>query len=132
MQILIDGDACNVIELTEKVAKSKTIECHIYCDASRILESDYSEIHIIEKGRDSTDFAILKKCGINDIVITSDSGLAAMVLAKKAYVLNPHGFEYTNENIMGYLNRRHTRKNLMRKTNRNQVRMDQGIAWIPQ
>lgn len=120
--IYIDGDACNVISKTETLAKQFNIPCHIYCDTHRMLESKYSEIHIVDHGRDSADFAIVNKCGENDIVITHDSGLAAMVLAKHAIAINPRGFEYTQQNILQLLTSRHVRNHEMRKTNRNQVK----------
>lgn len=121
MTIYIDGDACNKIDAIEKIAKEKNIQCHIYCNTTKLLESDYSTVHIVDKGLDKTDFAILNKCGTNDIVITNDNGLAAMVLAKKAYAINTRGFEYTEHNIMLYLNNRHLRKQTVQKTNRHQV-----------
>lgn len=122
MKILIDGDACNVINTTEYIAKTKDIECHICCDTNHLLESDYSEIHIVDSRKDSADFYILNKCDKFDIVITNDSGLAAMVLAKHAYAVNSHGFEYTNENINSYLNSRYIRSFVARKSNRQQVK----------
>ena len=121
MKILIDGDSCNVIPYTEKIAKRNNIMCHIYCDTSRLLESEYSEIHIVDKGKDSADFAILNKCGKHDVVVTNDSGLAAMVLAKQGYAINSHGFEYTKGNIDSYLNRRHLRNITKRRTNKQKV-----------
>lgn len=122
MMILIDGDACNVITITEQLAQEKSIQCHIYCDTQRILESNYSEIHIVDKGRDSADFAIVNKCSYNDIVITNDSGLAAMVLAKHGIAINSKGFEYTKSNIMSYLTTRYIRDHESRKNNRNQIK----------
>lgn len=120
--ILIDGDACSVITKTEQLAKKYNIPCHIYCDTHRILDSNYSEIHIVDHGRDSADFAIVNKCGKNDIVITNDSGLAAMVLAKQSIAINSKGFEYTKQNILSLLTSRHIRSHEVRKTNRNQVK----------
>ena len=121
MMILIDGDACGVINVTERLAKEMNIPCHIYCDTSRMLESSYSEIHIVDKGRDSADFAIINKCTSNDIVITNDSGLATMVLAKNGIAINAKGFEYTTHNIMSYLTKRYIRQHESKKLNRNQV-----------
>ena len=120
--ILIDGDSCNVIAITEKLAKKYAIPCHIYCDTHRFLESDYSEIHIVDSGRDSADFAIINKCGCNDIVITNDSGLAAMVLSRNAIAINSKGFEYTKHNIMSYLTTRYIRSHESKRLNRNQVK----------
>lgn len=122
MKILIDGDACSVIGLTEMVARSANIPCHIYCDSSRVIESDYSEIHIVGTARDATDFAIINKCDNNDIVITNDSGLAAMVLAKKGYAIKSNGIEYDKTNINQFLNRRYVNAQTRRKTNRDCVK----------
>ncbi len=122
MQIIIDGDACNVIAPTERIAQKYNIPCHIYCDTKHLLESSYSQIHIVETRNDSADFAILNKCGRQDIVITNDSGLAAMVLAKNAYAINSKGFAYDDSNIMLYLNNRHLRKRTIQKTHKLQVK----------
>lgn len=107
MKILIDGDACSKIAMIEKIAKQKHIPCHIYCDASRDIYSDYSEVHIVEIGFNSADMAIINHCRKGDVVITNDTGLAAMILAKSAYVMNNHGMEFTNDNITQLLMRRY-------------------------
>ena len=122
MKILIDGDSCNVIPCTERIASTKNIMCHIYCDVKHFMKSDYSEIHVTDSRKDAADFAILNKCNKNDIVITNDSGLAAMVLSKRAYVINSHGFEYTKHNIDAYLNSRYLRSFAARKTNKQQIK----------
>lgn len=122
MKILIDGDSCCVISSTEKIAKQYDIPCHIYCDTKHMLDSSYSEIHIVDSGKDSADFAIINKCDREDIVITNDSGLAAMVLAKNGFALNSNGTEYTKKNILSFLNKRYVRRDAQRKTNRDQVR----------
>lgn len=121
MKILIDGDACCVISSTEYVARQHNVPCHIYCDIKHLLESEYSEIHYVERRQDSADFAIANACERGDIVITNDSGLAALVLAKQAYALNSYGVEYTKKNIMSFLNKRYVRKTEQKKTNRTQV-----------
>lgn len=121
IKILIDGDACPVVATTEKIASEKNLECHIYCDTSRIIESDYSSIHIVDKGADATDFAIIRACGKNDIVITNDSGLAAMILSKKGIPITSYGMEYTDQNIMSFLNRRFMRQDAKRRTKRSRV-----------
>ena len=122
MKILIDGDGCSVISLTEEIAKSMNIECHIYCDTNHIIKSDYSDVHIVDYGADSVDFMILNKCDRHDIIVTGDSGLAAMALTQNTYVINPKGFEYTDKNIMSCLTRRHIRKQIVHKTQKSQVK----------
>lgn len=122
MKILIDGDSCCVISSTEKIARQYDIPCHIYCDTKHALDSSYSEIHIVSSGKDSADFAIVNKCDRNDIVITNDGGLAAMVLAKNGFALNSSGVEYTKTNILSYLNKRYVRSSEQRRTRRDKVK----------
>lgn len=123
MKILIDGDSCNRISETERIAAGYGIETHIFCDTCHAVESGSSVIHIVDRGPDSADFAIIKQCTSGDIVITSDAGLAAMALAMSAAVLNPKGFRYTNRNVSSLLIRRHMRKQAVRRTGRKQVAM---------
>lgn len=113
--ILIDGDSCPRLQQTEKIAKEYNIECHIFCNTHSYLDSDYSTIHIVGDGPDAADFAIIKMCNPNDIVITSDSGLAAMVLSRGAFAVSYKGFEFTKSNIDSYLNSRYIRKYESRK-----------------
>lgn len=121
MKIFIDGDACSVTSIAEEIASANGIECHIYCDTSRIIDSDYSQVHIVDKGPNAVDFAIINSCKTNDIVITNDSGLAAIALARKCFVLNCKGAIYNDRNIMSYLNRRYIRQDAKRKSGRDQV-----------
>lgn len=121
MKILIDGDACSKIRTIERIAKAKGVPCHIYCDASRYIDSDYSEVHVVDVGANSADMAIIKYCRQSDIVVTNDIGLAAMVLTRGAAVLNNFGLEYTDSNILALLTNRHIRKERQRKTGRDSI-----------
>lgn len=122
MKILIDGDACNTIEITENIAINHNIQTHIYCDTKHIIDSLRSVVHIISHGDDTVDFAIIKDCEENDIIITNDSGLAAMGLVKRCKIISPNGFEYTEHNINKCLENRYLRKHTARKTNKKQVK----------
>lgn len=62
---------------------------------------------MVSQGRESADLAIVNSVSKFDIVITQDYGLAAMCLAKGAFVLNQNGKEFTNENIEQLLFFRH-------------------------
>ena len=128
MIILIDADSCDIIEKAEAIARKHGIECHIFHDTTRLIETEYAKTHIVDKCKDSADMAILKMCENNNaIVITNDSGLAAMVKAMKGRVVNPSGYEYTNKNISKHLNNRYLRKQEVKITGRKQVRGIQGI-----
>lgn len=114
-RIFLDGDSCSKLSCTEKLAKHLGIECHIFCNGHSANDSEYSIIHIVDSGKDAADFAIISKCRRGDIVITNDSGLAAMVLAKNAFALSYKGFEYTSKNIDILLASRHIRQYESRK-----------------
>ena len=42
MQILVDADACPVIETVEKIAKEHCVPVTLLCDTNHVLASDYS------------------------------------------------------------------------------------------
>ena len=111
-----------MISNVEKIAKDNNVECHIYVNFCRNINSKYSEIHRVDCSKDAADFAIINNCNEGDIIITNDSGLAAMVLAKKAIPINTKGLEYTKSNIMNYLNSRYMRGKEVRRTHRLQVK----------
>jgi hypothetical protein len=52
------------------------------------------------------DNEIVKRLGTGDLVITSDIPLAAEVVEKGAYALNPRGELYSADNIRARLNMR--------------------------
>lgn len=118
MKVLVDGDCCNRISTIESIAQKKNIPVLIFCDWTRFLDSDYSEIHTVEKGRDSADFALLKYVEQGDIVVTQDAGLASMALSKKAYVIHNNGSRFTEHNINIFLNKRFLRTKATKKTGR--------------
>ena len=122
MKILIDGDSCSVISTTERLAKKYRIPCHIYCDTTRSIKSKYAQVHVVDCSKDAADFAIISACSENDIVITNDSGLAALVLAKNGIAINTRGTEYTDINILGYLNTRYVRQLTVRQTHKKTVK----------
>lgn len=99
MRILIDADACPVVRIAERIAKEHNIPVTLLCDTNHVLQSGYSDIKIIGAGADAVDFALVGLCKKNDIVITQDYGVAAMILGKGAYGIHQSGKWYTNENI---------------------------------
>lgn len=110
MKILIDGDGCPVIDITLMVAKQFGIEVIIFCDTSHLIEKEGAITVLVQEGADAVDFVISNKVQKEDIVITQDYGLAAIILAKKAKAVNQNGFIYTEDNIDQLLFRRHVTK----------------------
>lgn len=99
MKILVDADACPVVNIVEQIAKQNNIPCTLLCDTNHVMSSDYSEVKIIGAGADAVDFALINTCKRGDIVVTQDYGVAAMALGKGAYGIHQSGKWYTNENI---------------------------------
>ena len=115
MKILIDGDACPVIDLTINIAQKFNVDIIIMCDTSHILNKEGAKTIVFSKGNDSVDFALINSVQREDIVITQDYGLAAMAINKASYVINQNGLIYTNYNIDMLLYNRHM-SNKIRKS----------------
>ncbi|MBE5803633.1 MAG: YaiI/YqxD family protein [Clostridiales bacterium] len=105
--ILVDADACPVVDIVERIARRFGLPVTLLCDTNHILRSDYSEVRIIGAGADAVDFALFNLCHAGDVVITQDYGVAAMALGKGAYGIHQSGRLYTNENIDQLLMERH-------------------------
>jgi uncharacterized protein YaiI (UPF0178 family) len=109
MKIYVDADGCPVVRLTIKIASEYNIPIVVVADTAHYfdIDNELATTLIVSKGADSSDFAILSRCGKGDIIVTQDYALAAMCLAKGAYPINQNGMLYTDENIDGMLLQRH-------------------------
>ena len=114
MKIFIDADGCPVVNITVKVAKKYNIKCVLICDTAHIFDIPDVETITVDKGADSVDFKLVNMIQERDIAVTQDYGLAAMCLAKKSFVLNQNGLEYTNDNISSLLESRAISKKIKR------------------
>ncbi len=99
MKILIDADACPVVDITVGLAKEFGKKCVIICDTAHYIIRDDAETVTAEKGADSVDFRLVNMVEKGDIAVTQDYGLAAMCLAKQAVPLNQNGLIFTDKNI---------------------------------
>ena len=113
MKLLIDADACPVVDIALRCAKENDVdECILLCDTSHLIERDGTRTIVVSKGADSADFALVNLVKAGDIVLTQDYGLAAMCLAKKAYALNQNGLIFNEFNIGSLLEQRHLSKKI--------------------
>lgn len=99
MKILVDADACPVKNIIINVAKEFNIKVTMFIDTSHELNDGYSDIVVVDKGKDAADMALIKNVSRNDIVVTQDYGVAAIALPNGASALNQNGLIYTDENI---------------------------------
>lgn len=110
MKILVDADACPVVDETIRVGKRHGLEVILITDTSHLLEREGARTITVEKGGDSADFRLVNLLKKGDIAVTQDYGLAAMALARGALVLNQNGLIYTDSNIDTLLLTRHLSK----------------------
>ena len=118
MKILIDGDGCPVIDVALEIARRYAIEVIIFCDTSHHIEKAGAVTKMVTKGSDAVDFVLVNEAQAEDIVVTQDYGLAAMVLAKKAQAINQNGLVFSDDNLSSLLFSRHVAKEVRRQGGR--------------
>jgi uncharacterized protein YaiI (UPF0178 family) len=118
MQILVDADACPVKQIIVRLAKQRNIPVIMLIDTSHELNDGYSRVITVDKAADSVDYALMGLLTCEDVVVTQDFGLAAMVLGKGAKVVNQNGMVYTNDNIDKLLMERHSGQKVRRSGGR--------------
>ena len=118
MRILVDADACPVKQIIVRLAKHKDIPVTMLIDTSHELNDGYSTIITVDKQADSVDYALMGLLGREDIVVTQDFGLAAMVIGKGAKAINQNGLVYTDANMDRLLMERHIGQKVRRNGGR--------------
>ncbi len=118
MKILVDADACPVKEIIVNIAKSKNVKVIMLIDTSHEIDDGYSEVVIVDKARDSVDFALINQAEKGDIVVTQDYGVATMALAKGAIAINYDGIIYSDKNMDRLLFERHLAQKVRRSGGR--------------
>ena len=109
MKIWVDADACPVVikEILFRAAERTRIETTLVANHHmRIPPSQVIKFLRVSSGFDVADNTIVQRCQAQDLVITADIPLAAEVVEKGCYALNPRGELYTESNIRQRLNMR--------------------------
>jgi uncharacterized protein YaiI (UPF0178 family) len=106
LKVIVDADACPVKQIIEKVCIDNKIKLIFVSNPHHHIESVWGDVIVVDARSQSADIAIANLAVENDIVVTQDYGLAAMVLGKKTMAINPSGMVYTPENIEGLLMQR--------------------------
>ncbi|MDB5729361.1 MAG: hypothetical protein JWR25_361 [Noviherbaspirillum sp.] len=109
MQILVDADACPgpIKEILFRVADRMEIQVTLV--ANKLLRtppSRFIKSLQVPAGFDVADKEIVLLTRAGDLVITGDIPLAAEVIEKGGFALNPRGDFYTKDNIREYLTMR--------------------------
>ena len=118
MRILIDADACPVVDIAIDIAKEYRLECILLCDTAHYFNREGARTVVLGQGADSVDFALVNMVQNGDIVITQEYGLAAMCLARKSAVLNQNGMVYHDGNMDSLLASRHMGQKIRRSGGR--------------
>jgi hypothetical protein len=106
-KIWVDADACPVVikEILYRAAdRTKTETTFVANQSLRVPPSPYIKTLRVAAGFDVADNEIVKRCAVNDLVITADIPLAAEIIENKGQALNPRGELYTEQNIKSRLN----------------------------
>jgi hypothetical protein len=102
MHIWVDADACPVVIkeiLFRAVERSKIALTLVANQSIRFPPSRYIKMLQVASGFDVADNEIVKRLAVGDLVITGDIPLAAEVIDKGGFALNPRGELYTLDNI---------------------------------
>lgn len=114
-KIWIDADACPkaVKEILFKTSARLKIELSLVANSYQAIPpSPLITLTIVGKQLDEADQYIVDHVSPGELVITADIPLAAKVVEKEAFALNPRGELYTEENIGEILSMRDFMKDL--------------------
>lgn len=102
MHLWVDADACPKAIKDILFRAANRTKVHITLVANSFLSyppSPYIKSVKVEKGFDRADHYIVSQVRANDLVITADIPLAAEIIEKEAFALNPRGELYTRDNV---------------------------------
>lgn len=102
MRIWIDADACpgEIKEIIIKAAHKRSIEAIFVSNKNIALPvSPYLLVVKVDQGADVADDYIAERAEANDLVVTQDIPLAAILVPKGAVVISLHGDLFTASNI---------------------------------
>jgi uncharacterized protein len=109
MHIWVDADACPgaIKDILFRAAERARVPMTLLANQPiRIPVSPHIRFVQVPAGLDAADKRIVELLASQDLVITADIPLAAAVIDKGAYALNPRGELYTANNIRERLSMR--------------------------
>lgn len=109
MKIWVDADACPGVikEILFRVAQRRALQVTLVANQLlRVPGSPFIAALQVPSGADVADAEIVRRMAAGDLVVTADIPLAALVLEKQGFALNPRGEFYTADNIAQQLTMR--------------------------
>jgi len=112
MRIIIDGDACpvGVKRICQTLGQQYKVKVLLVSDENHeFSQTELEDLNIIqvEQGRDAADYHIFGIAEAHDIIVTSDFGLAALLVDRVIAVISPSCFVYSSVNMSALLYRRY-------------------------
>lgn len=109
--LFIDADACPVTRDAISVARAQGLDVVLVGNETQNLARHTQRRGVeavqVGAGRDAADFAIVERLEPDDVVVTGDIGLAAMVLGRGARAVSPRGRAFSVVTIDAELAVRH-------------------------
>jgi hypothetical protein len=109
MKIWVDADACPGVikEILFRVAERRSLQVTLVANQLlRVPGSRFITALQVPSGADVADAEIVRRMEAGDLIVTGDIPLAALVLEKQGFALNPRGEFYTPDNIAQQLTMR--------------------------
>jgi len=112
--LFIDADACPVKREALTIARAARVHVVLVGNETQNLERHTGRSGVetlrVGTGADSVDFAIVERLQPGDVVVTQDTGLAAMALGRGAQAVSPRGRRWLSETIDMELAVRHAER----------------------
>jgi len=98
-RLFIDADACPVTREAIALARERGVPVTLVGNETQNFDRHTRRSGVdavqVGAGRDAADFAIVERLEPGDVVVTQDTGLAAMVLGRGAAAISPRGREFS-------------------------------------
>jgi uncharacterized protein YaiI (UPF0178 family) len=116
--LYVDADACPVAREAISRARAHGVQAVLVGNEAQSF-ARYSgrpgvEVLKVGVGRDAADFAIVERLAPGDIVVTGDTGLAAMALGRRAHAVSFRGRVFSLLSIDAELEVRHAEQRVRR------------------
>lgn len=109
--LYIDADACPVTREAIAIARERGVPVVLVGNSTQNFDRHTSRSGVsaiqVSQGRDAADFAIVEVLQPDDVVVTQDIGVAAMVLGRGAKAVSPRGRIFYMATIDADLELRH-------------------------
>lgn len=118
MKVIVDADACPRSCLSILSREQKRFSYRLITVASFNHKIDNSMHIIVGNEKEAADIAVINQVNREDLVVTQDWGLAALVLAKGGKAIAPSGRIYQDKDIDFLLEERSIKAKIRRSGTR--------------